>query len=53
VLGRDHPVEEAARVEVLRGLHALGKRLAGELLVDPRAEEAEQRARLGEGHLPE
>ncbi|ETB14765.1 hypothetical protein O972_17200 [Mycobacterium avium subsp. avium 10-9275] len=35
-------------LQVLRGLDALGERLAVELLVDPRAQEADQRARLGD-----
>ncbi len=51
VLERQHGVDDAAGVEVLRGLHALGERLAVERLVDPRPEEADQRAGLGHGHV--
>ena len=43
----DHPVA----VQVLRGLDAGRERLAVELLVDPGPEEADQRARLGDGDV--
>ena len=39
--------------EVLRGLHALGERLAVQRLEDARPEEADQRPRLGDGDVPE
>ena len=45
LLGRQDGVDDAVGVEVLRGLHALGERLAVERLVDPRPEEADQGAR--------
>ena len=51
--GGDDGVDEAVREQVLGGLHALGERLAVQRLVDPRAEEADQRARLGDGHVAE
>ena len=38
---------------MLGGLHALGERLAVERLVDPRAEEADRGARLGDRHVAE
>ena len=50
---RDDAVDEAVGVEVLRGLHALGERPVVERLVDPRPEEADQRTRLGDGHVAE
>ena len=45
VLARHHPVEHAVVEQVLGALEALGQRLADGLLDDPRAGEADQRAR--------
>ena len=53
LLGRQDGVDDAAGVEVLRGLHALGERAVVERLVDPGAEEADERARLGDGDVAE
>ena len=48
---RDDAVDDAVPVQVLRGLDARRERLAVEVLVDPRPEEADQRARLGGGDV--
>ncbi len=53
LLGRQDGVDDAAGVEVLRGLHALGEGPVVERLVDPGAEEADERARLGDGDVAE
>ena len=43
---RDDGVDDAVPLQVLRCLNAFGKRLAVEVLVDARAEESDERARL-------
>ena len=53
VLGGDDAVDDAGGGEVLRHLHAGPERPAVERLVDLGAEEADERARLGDGHVPE
>ena len=53
VLGGDDAVDDAGGGEVLRHLDAGTERPAVERLVDLRAEEADQRAGLGDGHVPE
>ncbi len=51
LLRRDHGVDQAVGVEVLRRLDAVGERLLVERLVDPRPEEADQRTGLRDGHV--
>ena len=53
VLGRHDRVDDALLGEVLGPLDPVGERLALERLVDLRAEEPDQRSRLGDGHVPE
>ena len=52
-IGRHHRVDQAFGVEVLGDLDARRERLAVQGLVDPRPEEADQRPRLGGGHVTE
>ncbi|MCU1445361.1 MAG: hypothetical protein JWP54_1019 [Cryobacterium sp.] len=51
--GREDPVDDAVPVEVLGGLHAVGKGFAVDRRVDPRAQEAKQGAGFGDGDVPE
>ena len=53
LLVRDDGVDQPALGQVLGGLHALGERLAVQRLVDPRPEEADRGAGLGDRHVPE
>ena len=53
LVGCDDGVDDAVGVEVLGRLHAVGEGPSVERLVDPRAEEPHQGARLGDGHVAE
>ena len=50
---RQHRIDHAMSLQVLRGLHPGRERFTVEVLVDPGAEEADQRAGLGRGDVPE
>jgi hypothetical protein len=48
-----HRVDQALGVEVLGHLHLRRERLTVQGLIDPRPQKADQRPRLGRGHMPE